>query len=85
VIDVGILDKTGIADVPAGASVKKLPNIGRREATQITDTGGAGSCTIIVGVTKSSRVDIGVIAGTDTQKACELTMQVAQLVEPELP
>lgn len=86
IFDVGILDTAGITDIPATVRVEKLPNIGAHQAVQGKEQGGGpGGCTIILGVTGSSRVDLNVLAGNDTQKACDLVMELATLVEPKLP
>lgn len=85
IFDVGILEAAGITDVPSSIQVKQLPDIGGHKAAEHTGGGGAGSCTIILGVSQKSRVDTNVIAGTDTQKACDRTMELARLVEPNLP
>ena len=85
IFDVGILDTAGITDVPGDVQVTKLPDIGGHQAVQGKEGGGRGTCGIVMGVTESSRVDFAVVAGRDTQKACELVMQLATAVEPELP
>jgi Protein of unknown function (DUF3558) len=79
-----IYDTLGLKDVPS-SKVTKLPNIGKHEAVRATEGGGPGTCAIELGVTESSRVGTDIVAGTDTQKACDLNMQLASLVEPELP
>ena len=81
--DVAVLDALGITDVPAQA--QQIPNIGEHKAAQGSDLGGPGTCTVVLGVTESSRVDSSVGAGTDTQKACDLAKELATLVERELP
>jgi hypothetical protein len=85
VFDVQIYDKLGIKDLPDSSKVKTLADIGSHKAVQISGDGGPGSCSVILGVTDSSRVTAGLIAGTDTQKACDLATQTATLVEPALP
>jgi hypothetical protein len=85
IFDVQIYDKLGIKDLPDSSKIKQLADIGSHKAVQISGDGGPGSCTVILGVTDSSRVTTGLIAGTDTQKACDLAMQTATLVEPGLP
>lgn len=44
-----------------------------------------GNCTVSIGVGSSSRVDVTVNAGTDSNQACQVANQVAQAVVPELP
>lgn len=38
-----------------------------------------------MGVTETSRVSAETVAGTDQQKACENALQLAQLIEPNIP
>jgi hypothetical protein len=83
--DVIIYDDLGIDDLPSNVDPKPLPDVGSHKAVQDSESGGPGSCSVILGVTESSRVTTGVLSGTDTQKACDLAMQLAELVEPELP
>jgi hypothetical protein len=83
--DVSIYDNSGIKDLPSDREIKQLSKIGKHEAVQRTETANPGVCAVIMGVTESSRVSTQVTAGTDTQKGCQLAMQLAQLVEPELP
>lgn len=84
IFDVGITEKFGIKDLPADLTINPLPNVGSRKAVQNPAKQG-GACSVIMDVTDSSRVDTTVVAGTDVQKACDLALQMAKLVEPELP
>jgi hypothetical protein len=84
IFDVGILP-AGISNVPDKVQITKLPDIGSHQAAQTQEGGGAGTCLIILGVSESSRVDNTVSASGDTQKACELVMELAKQVEPKLP
>lgn len=82
---VGIYDRLGIKDIPQNIQLKELPDIGTHKAVQDVDPANPGVCGVTLGVTESSRVRIQVLAGTDTTKACDLALQMAKLVEPELP
>jgi hypothetical protein len=82
---VGLLDKAGIEKIPSEVAVEKIPNIGDHQAVLGKGAGGTTGCGVSLGITDSSRVDTQVVAGTDVDKACELVMQLARLVEPELP
>ena len=79
-VDVAIFDKRGLKDLVARGT--ELPMIGRHRAVQQTE----GTCAINLGVTESSRV---VVQTGDNRgamdKACEISMRVAQRVEPLLP
>lgn len=81
-MDVSIFDDLGIEDISgADDNIEPVPKVGSHEA--VTWTWQSATCNVTVATSKSSRVDFGV---TDTtQKACQLTMQLAQAVEPELP
>lgn len=81
---VQIYDESGIKDIPAESGAKPLPDIGSHKAVQTQENGGAGTCSVILGVTDSSQVTSTVLAGTNTQKACDLAHQVAEQIEPEL-
>jgi hypothetical protein len=80
-----IYDNLGIKDLPPDLNPKALPDVGSHKAVQDTDSNNPGNCAVIMDVTESSRVSASVLIGTDTNKACDLAMQLAQLVEPELP
>lgn len=74
----------GVDDaVDQGMGVDKVEAKGRRWA-QIPDAGG---CTLAIGVTSSSRVDVSLTKASDhtIDQACDLADEVAQLVEPKLP
>ncbi|HET9142033.1 DUF3558 family protein [Actinophytocola sp.] len=85
ILGVGLLDKAGIDDIPSGVPIEQLPNIGDHQAVRSKEAGGTTPCAVILGVTNSSRVELQATAGTDVDKACELAMDMAKLVEPELP
>lgn len=74
-----------LPDLPDDITLVPLPNIGGHEAIESAGAGGRGSCTVLIGVTESSRVDVGLIAGTDGQLACDLAHQLATFVVSELP
>jgi Protein of unknown function (DUF3558) len=85
IFGVDIRDSSGIKDLPKDGKNKDLSDIGSHKAVQRTDPAIPGSCTVILGVTETSRVSNVVTAGVNQQKACELASQMARLVEPELP
>lgn len=80
-LDVGIWDNAGIADLPASVDATPVPPVGKHDAVRSRDSAG---CSIIMGVGRSSRVDASVNGGS-VDKACELAMRLATLVEPRLP
>lgn len=85
VFDVGILDNQRIDQIPSNVQVEKIPNVGQHQAVRAKDVAGARNCAVILGVGDKSRVDNNVVAGNDVEKACELVMELARLVEPKLP
>lgn len=75
----------GLGDVnTSGYSVTSV-QLGGHQGKQLAATAAAGNCLVAIGVSDSSRVDITVNAGTDTNQACQVANQVAQAVAPELP
>jgi len=77
---VQIYDHSGLKDIPSDSKPKQLPDVGKHKAVQTSENGSVN-----MGVTDTSQVSTTVLTGTDTQKACDLAMQMARLVEPELP
>jgi hypothetical protein len=82
---IDLRDSVGIKDIPSTSNPKPLSNVGSHKAVQVSGVGGPGSCSVALGVGDSSTVTQSVTAGTNLQKACELALQMARLVEPELP
>jgi hypothetical protein len=82
---VGLIEKAGVGQIPKNVPVEQLPKIGDHQAVRIKGAGGTRDCGITLAVTESSRVDTQVVVGTEQAKACDLVMQLARLVEPELP
>jgi hypothetical protein len=84
VVGFGIRDSQGIKDVNTDGYTVTPDNIGSHPGRQLQST-ISGSCTIAIGVTNSSRVDVTGVAGTDANQACQLANQFAKLIEPNLP
>lgn len=82
---VDIYDSLGLKDLPNDGNTKQLSKVGTHEAVQRSEAANPGACSVVIGVSESSRVSATALSGTNTQKGCELAMQLAQLVEPELP
>jgi hypothetical protein len=85
IFGVDIRDSSGIKDLPQDGKNREISDIGSHKAVQRNDPAIPGSCGVILGVTDTSRVSNVVTAGVNQQKACELALQMARLVEPELP
>lgn len=79
---IAIFDTLGLDDVVSDTPVKPL-NVGSHRA--VLATGGISACAIVLGVTKTSRVDVSSAANGDTKRACRISKQVAGLVEPRVP
>lgn len=78
----GIWDKAGLAQVIATGPISDV-TIGSHQAKQMGDSAG---CTVFIGVTASSRVDV--VAQDrqgDQDEACDLALRAAKLIEPNLP
>ncbi len=80
-IGVGLWDTVGVKDLPGTVTPTPVPAVGKHQAVRIRDTAG---CTIVMGVTEKSRVDTAANGGS-VDKACELALKLATLIEPELP
>lgn len=80
----GIRTNVGLAGVVVKGPVTDIA-VGSHQAKQMRsdDTGG---CTVFIGVTASSRVDVVVQDRQgDQDEACELALRAAKLIEPNLP
>jgi hypothetical protein len=83
-VSVGIFDDLGLDDVTTYGEVKPVPTVGKHKAVQ--SMRGIDTCAVSIEVTKTSRVDAqGTSDDGDKQKACDLALRVARLVEPKLP
>jgi hypothetical protein len=82
---VDLRDSGGIKDLPPENNPKPIADVGSHKAVQLAEVGGPGACSVVLGVTDSSAATASVLAGTNTQKACDLALQMAKLVEPGLP
>lgn len=80
-IGIGLWDTAGLKDLPSSTPQDPVPTVGKHQAVWIKDAAG---CTVMMGVTEKSRVDASANGGS-VDKACELAMKLATLVEPELP
>jgi hypothetical protein len=80
-LDVEVYLKSGIEDY-VGTSATQT-KIGEHDALVAKEA--LGQCSVVLGVTDNSRVDV--VAGTqgDQSKSCELATQVATALEPSLP
>lgn len=81
-LGVNIREEQGIGDAQdMGMGIDRTEANGR-ELAQIP---GPGGCTIAIGVSDTSRVDIVVVGDEGTQQACNDADKVAAIVEPKLP
>ncbi|MCR3719120.1 Protein of unknown function (DUF3558) [Prauserella flava] len=82
VITVAMRDQQGLDDaVDRGNGIERAEADGR-EYARIPST---GPCTIAIGVSATSRVDVTVVATEGTEKSCTIADEVAAIVEPRLP
>lgn len=80
----GIWDKAGLAQIVAKGPMSDL-TIGSHQAKQMRSD-ATGGCTVFLGVTASSRVDVVVQDRQgDQDEACDLALRAAKLIEPNLP
>ena len=82
--DVAIYDNLGLKDASQNGTRQELPPIGKHQAVQLLGVAG-DTCTIIFKITESSMVTVVTTAGANKDKACQISQQVAQRVEPQLP
>lgn len=79
-----IWDAAGLAQAVETGPVSDV-TVGSREAKQMRNT-ATGGCVVMLAVAESSRVDV---LATDRQgdrdEACDLALQAAKLIEPNLP
>lgn len=81
-LGVGIRDEQGIRDaVDQGYGIQKTEDAGRQFA-RIPSSGG---CTIAIGVTEMSRVDVSISMAAGTEKACQVASEVSDVVAARLP
>jgi Protein of unknown function (DUF3558) len=75
----------GLADFApvAGGGPVTAPDLGGHQAKEQADK-NASSCTVAIGVSDSSRVDV-TATGNGNTDPCPATLAVAKLVEPKLP
>jgi hypothetical protein len=77
--DGGLADFTPVA----GGGPVTAPDLGSHQAKEQADK-NSSSCTVAIGVSDSSRVDVSATGNGDTDP-CPATLAVAKLVEPKLP
>jgi hypothetical protein len=81
-IQVDVYALLGTKEVRATGEIKPIGKVGTHQAVQYVF---GTTCSVSLGITETSRVDVRVGAGGNNQKACEMAPQVARLVEPKLP
>lgn len=80
-VGISLYDDEGLEDLNA-ENIQPLPKIGNHEAASFTEL--SGDCGISIVVSDTSRVDVGATGG-DVQQGCQLTTQLATVVERKLP
>jgi hypothetical protein len=81
-VDVVVYDKVGLKDIVSSGQVQEL-TVGSRKAVQSLRIGG-GACGVSLEVTQKSRVDV-IAVGGNGEALCAPALELAKLVEPELP
>jgi hypothetical protein len=81
VANVLILPSLGISQVVVNGGTLTDITVGSHQAKQLDQ--GNGICRIALGVTPTSRVDVGIVTSGDP--ACPAVLAVAKAVEPNLP
>lgn len=83
--DIAFFADKGVKDIVFGKGTVTDIKIGGHSGKREEGYDGSGSCRVSLGVTESSSVDFGSVAGVDTAKACKIAMDGATAVEPKLP
>lgn len=81
-IAVGVWEDRGVDHAVSERAVRHL-EVNSREAVEGVGA-AAASCFVALAVTETSRVDAAVV-GTDGEQLCPVALELAELVEPELP
>jgi hypothetical protein len=82
---IDLRNSQGLKDIVEGGGTLTDQPVGSHQGKILKEADGPGACSVIIGVTDSSRVDVSSVANTDTAKACEYVTKVAALIEPRLP
>lgn len=81
-----VRDHQGIKDINTDGVTVTDHSVGRHQGRLLKDTSGGDGCTVVIGVTDSSRVDVQANTNQATVDAsCQLALRVAPLVEARLP
>lgn len=83
-VEIDVRDTQGLNDINANGFTITPDNVGSHQG-RLAKLNAGGSCFVAIGVGDSSRVDVGVAAGTDTTQACQVANDLAKDVEPQLP
>ena len=81
-LGVSIFNELGLKDITERGQLQQM-KVGSHEAVQGVSPGGL--CVIAMKITESSRVEASVAANGNEQKACDLALPAAKLVESRLP
>lgn len=80
-VGVNLRDNAGVQDMnDKGMGVQHTTENGRNYGRSPSPNG----CTIAIGVTDSSRVDV-LVSGADPAKACKMANTLVEIVEPKVP
>ncbi|MFB9302844.1 DUF3558 family protein [Kibdelosporangium philippinense] len=81
-VQVNAYGDRGLKDVQSTGEVKQIPAVGKHNAVQYLY---GKACAVSLAITESARVDATSSSGNDSQRACQIATQVAQMIEPKLP
>lgn len=87
-ISVALHDDLGFRDANMRGATPVPIDVGKHEAYKVENLGGGdGHCNVFLVVSESSFALVGgtTSAAHDTPRACSLTTQLAQIVDPKLP
>lgn len=79
---IAVRENAGVQDVTdKGKGVQQTEENGRKYAR----SPGPGGCTIAIGVTNSSRVDVTVSGTESSDQACQIANALTEVAEPNVP
>lgn len=84
-VTIGIYDHAGLDDLSTAGFIVSNNPVGSHQGRLSKDTAGH-TCDVSLGISKTSRVDIGGVDGAgNLDAACVVATQIAPLVEQKLP
>ncbi|PPK66440.1 uncharacterized protein DUF3558 [Actinokineospora auranticolor] len=84
ILNVILYDSAGLKDLSDTLNKKPIASIGNRQTIQVIND-VEKNCAVMMAVTDTTRVATQATVGVDVDKACEMALELARVVEPKLP